>query len=89
MEPMEWEEATNEEQNSSESYTLVVESKQDPNINLSEFETIGEYLKYKDILNADVFDEKHFYIVVDTNVFLADLTYIESLSKMNFPSKNL
>lgn len=73
-----------------EEMTAVVEKNNSNSlIDLSKFETMEQYLNYKNLLNADEFDAKHFYIVVDTNIFISNLSLVENLPKTLFKSKLL
>lgn len=49
-----------------------------------------QYLKYKNILDDELeLDQKHLHVVVDTNAFLSDLSFLEKLIKINSKSKSL
>lgn len=55
---------------------------------LEKFETMEQYLNYKNLINDEQeIDQKYFYVVVDTNVFLSNLDFIEKLIKINFKSE--
>lgn len=57
----------------------------EPDINLDDFETMEQYLNYKALLLADNFDATSFFLIVDTNVFISDLTLCERLPTSYFP----
>ncbi|XP_063707175.1 transcriptional protein SWT1 [Culicoides brevitarsis] len=52
---------------------------------LDKFETMEQYLNYKNLINDEQeIDQKYFYVIVDTNVFISDLDFVEKLIKINF-----
>lgn len=79
---MEWEYT-----NDSVNVTLDQTINKDVSVPLENFETMEQYLNYKNLLNDEEIDQKYFYVVVDTNVFLSNLEFIEKLTKINFKSE--
>lgn len=85
---MDWEYTSDEILSTSETVNTSVNK--EVNVPLETFETMGQYLTYKNLLNDELeFDQKYFHVVVDTNVFLSDLSFIEKLIKINFKSEFL
>lgn len=60
----------------------------DVTVPLDSFETMEQYLNYKNLINDEQeIDQKYFFVVVDTNVFLSNLEFIGKLIKINFKSE--
>lgn len=68
--------------------TANISSNKSVTVPLEKFETMEQYLNYKNLINDEQeIDQKYFYVVVDTNVFLSNLDFIEKLIKINFKSE--
>lgn len=81
---MDWEQSRCEQK---ESFATNINHSRQVDDSSNDFETIEQYLKYKNLLNDQQFEQKCFYTVVDTNVFLTNLSYVASLPKINYKSK--
>uniref|UniRef100_A0A336MH81 CSON001374 protein n=1 Tax=Culicoides sonorensis TaxID=179676 RepID=A0A336MH81_CULSO len=81
FEEMDWEDSNDISTNSKES---LHNSSKNVDLSLDSFETMEQYLNYKNLINDEEIDQKYFNVVVDTNVFLSNLEFIERLIKINF-----
>lgn len=87
-EPMDWEYTSDDILSTSEATNTSVNK--EVTVPLETFETMEQYLNYKNLLNDELeFDQKYFHVVVDTNVFLSNLSFIEKLIKINFKSESI
>lgn len=87
-EPMDWEYTSDDISNLQ--FTQKEEKLENKSVDvpLETFETMEQYLSYKNLLNDEQeFDQKYFYVVVDTNIFLSNLEFIDKLIKIRFKSE--